>query len=93
MIKHTEILSVQDYLDLVTGKCYIIRGNDDMELINQILKENGLKARNYKFANVEGFIKDKTDVVLVRCYVLDKKIQEYKTDLRWCEFPVQKLKG
>jgi hypothetical protein len=86
------MVSVQQYIERVTGKYYIIRGENDIEFINQILKDNGFKARNYKFDNVEQFIKDKTDVVLVQCYVENEE-KELVTDLRWYEFPAQKVQS
>ena len=39
MVKSEQIYSPQNYLEAVTGNCYIIRGDNDIEEIEKILED------------------------------------------------------
>ena len=41
MVKSNKVYSPSEYLEAVTGKYYIIRGEDDISEIQNILAENG----------------------------------------------------
>ena len=86
MVRSNELYSVQQYLMLVTGKCYICRADDDIAFIEQILKENELELWNYPLDEIDHIVENELDVVLVQCYSLDDS-DNMVGELRWFEVP------
>lgn len=87
------LFSLQSYLDMCTGKCYILGADENAsEFINSILKAHNVKnsvgtaIRNYAFDDIEKVISDNAKVVLVNVSDYDeegKPVREY----RWYEVP------
>lgn len=87
MVKSEQIYSPQKYLDGVTGNCYIIDGDNDIELIRGILNECGYELWDYPMSEIGHIVENNLDVVLVECMVYNKSTKEYETVYRWFEVP------
>ncbi len=60
-------LSPQKYLEAVTGKCYIIKGDDDEHFINVMLEEHGLDFKSYPEDTNITKVKQGFDYIRVEC--------------------------
>lgn len=89
MVKSERIYSPQSYLESVTGNCYIIRGDNDIELIQEILTENGaeLKLWDYPLSEIDHIVENDLNVVLVDCMVWNGEAREFQHEYRWFEVP------
>lgn len=85
MVKSEHIYSPQNYLELVTGKCYVVKGDNDIETIESILKENGYNLRNYPLSEIDSIVENNLGVVLVDCMVWNDEINEFEHSYRWFE--------
>ena len=85
MVKSNEIYSPQNYLELVTEKCYIHNGDNDVEFIEKILEENGLCLWSYDLTEIDHIVENKLDVVLVDCMIYNEKVGEFQHVYRWFE--------
>ena len=56
IIKSKKLYSPQNYLELITGKTYIIQEDNDIELIERILEQEGYCLWNYSINEVEHLI-------------------------------------
>ena len=65
MVKSEQIYSPQNYLEGVTGNCYIINGDDDVGLIERVLYENNLDLWSYPLSEIDHIVENELDVVLV----------------------------
>lgn len=91
MIVNKEFYSAQNYIELATGKCYIIDGDNDVESIRHLLKLDKKKIKDYDFQDTS-FIEEGVDVVLVDCLVWDESKDEYLHELHWFEVPKDAIK-
>lgn len=89
MVKSEQIYSPQSYLEAVTGKCYIINGDNDMELIQEILVENGYTDElwDYPLSEIGHIVENELNVVLVDCMVYNEDKKEFEHVYRWFEVP------
>lgn len=87
MVKSERIYSPQNYLEAVTGNCYIINGDNDIELIENILEEQDCCLWSYALTEIDHIVGNKLDVVLVDCMVYNEKINEFEHVYRWFEVP------
>ena len=89
MVKSEQIYSPQSYLEAVTGKCYLIRGDNDIELIQEILVENGYvdELWDYPLSEIDHIVENKLNVVLVDCMVVNPETDEFEHVYRWFEVP------
>lgn len=85
MVKSEKLYSPQTYLELVTGKCYIVDSDDDIEFIENIIKDEDLWS--YPLSEIEHIVEEEIDVVLVDCMVYNENSHEYEHVLRWFEVP------
>lgn len=85
IVKSKKLYSPQNYLELITGKTYIVQGANDIELIEKILKQEGYCLWNYSINEVEHLIESEIPVVLVDCIVYNKYKKEYEHEYRWFE--------
>lgn len=85
MVVEERIFSPQEYLELVTGKCYITRSENDVEFIENILQQEGLELWTYPLPEIDHIVENELDVVLVDCLVWDKTKFEFEHVYRWCE--------
>lgn len=83
MIVSNELFSPQAYLEEVTGKCYIIDGEDDYITIRGILQENNKNKRLYELKDVDKIIEG--EFVLVECMCYNEMKGDWFKELIWCE--------
>lgn len=89
MVKSEHIYSPQGYLDAVTGKCYVVAGDNDIEFMENILKRNGLADElwNYPLSEIDHIVENELNVVLVDCMVVNEVTDEFEHVYRWFEVP------
>ena len=87
MVKSEQIYSAQSYLEAVTGKCYVIREDDDVEAIQRILHHTGSNLWDYPLSEIEHIVENNLDVVLVDCLFWNEDNHEFDHILRWFEVP------
>ena len=87
MVKSNRIYSPQQYLEAVTGKCYIVRDDDDISTITRILSHTGWNLWNYPLSEIDHIVENNIDVVLVDCMHWNEKRHEFDHILRWFEVP------
>ena len=87
MVKSEQIYSPQNYLEGVTDNCYIIRGDDDVSLIERILCENGYELWNYPMSEIDHIVENNLNVVLVDCMVVNEETDQFEHQYRWFEVP------
>jgi hypothetical protein len=89
MVKSEKIYSPQNYLEAITGNCYIINGEDDIKLIRETLDENGYAGKlwDYPLSEIDHIVENKLNVVLVECMVVNSETDEFETVYRWFEVP------
>jgi len=85
MIKSKQTYSPQNFVDAVTGYCYIFRQEDTVKEIHNLLKRHGFPLRDYPINKIENIVENNIPVVLVDVsgFKGDKWVQEY----RWFEVP------
>ena len=87
LVKSETIYSPQNFVDAVTGKCYIIDSDDDVKEIEKLLKINGFEGWNYPLSEIDHIVENELNVVLVECMVYNKKKREFEHEYRWFEVP------
>lgn len=87
MVKSEHIYSPQNYLEAVTGECYIIRGDDDIAEIETILEDYDYSFWNYPLSEIDHIVENGLDVVLVDCMVYNEDKKEFEHVYRWFEVP------
>ena len=87
MVKSERIYSPQNYLMAVTGECYIIRGENDIESIEAILEDYDLELWNYPLSEIDHIVENSLNVVLVDCMVVSEDTDEFEHQYRWFEVP------
>lgn len=85
MVKSEQIYSPQNYLEAITGQCYVIRGDNDIDTIETILETYGYNFWNYPLSEIGHIVENKLDVVLVDCMVYNEDKKEFEHVLRWFE--------
>lgn len=87
-VKSERIYSPQNYLEEVTGKCYIVSGEDDIGFIEAVLEENGCdELWNYPLSEIDHIVENNLNVVLVDCMVVNEETDEFEHIYRWFEVP------
>lgn len=89
MIKSEKLYSPQSYLRLVTGKTFVIDGDNDVESIELILEQEGYDLWSYAFTEIEHIVENKISVVLVDCLVYNEKTEEFDRVFRWFEVDLE----
>ena len=89
MVKSEKIYSPQNYLEAITGNCYIIGGENDVELIQTILVENGYgdELWDYPMSEIGHIVENDLNVVLVDCMVVNEETDQFEHQYRWFEVP------
>ena len=87
MVKSEQIYSPQNYFEAVTGQCYVIRGDNDIDTIETILETYGYNFWNYPLSEIDHVVENELDVVLVDCMVYNEDKKEFEHVLRWFEVP------
>ena len=86
MVKSEKIYSPQQYLEVITGKCYIVR-DDDIATIEKILRHTGNNLWNYPMSEIDHIVENNLDVVLVDCMYWNEDKHEFDHIFRWFEVP------
>ena len=87
MVKSDYFLSPQEYLEIVTGKTFIISGDNDCEYIERQLEKEGLsKLWSFPLSELTEAANSDIDIVLVDCMYEDEN-DGYCHTLRWFELP------
>ncbi|MEE1084957.1 MAG: hypothetical protein UH850_14620 [Paludibacteraceae bacterium] len=87
MVKSDKVYSPQAYLEAVTGDCYVIRGDNDIDTIQCILDDHGFNLWDYPMSEINHIFENNLDVVLVDCMVVNEKTDEFEHVYRWFEVP------
>lgn len=88
MVRSEKIYSPQAYLEAVTGKCYVISGEDDVEFIGIVLAQNDLtELWDFPLSEIDHIVKNKLNVVLVDCMVVNEETDQFEHVYRWFEVP------
>ena len=87
MVKSEQTYSPQNYLEAVTGQCYVVRGDNDIDTIETILETYGYNFWNYPLSEIDHIVENEIDVVLVDCMVYNEDKKEFEHVLRWFEVP------
>ena len=67
-VKSNMIYSPQNYLEALTGNCYIIHGREPvLKQVRRILKENNLPIKSYSLKETAKAVCVKYPIVLVDC--------------------------
>lgn len=85
MVKSEQIYSPQNYLEGITGQCYIISGDDDINFIQNVFKVEGYELWDYPLSEIDHIVENNLNVVLVECMVYNKEIKEFEYIYRWFE--------
>ena len=91
MVVTKKLYSPQEFVEVLTGKCYIFRSDDDIEEIHDLLRENGLETEEYPLWDysldaIEHIVEHDIPVVLVGVLVEDDD-GKLNQELRWFEIP------
>ena len=87
MVKSGTIYSPQNYLELVTGKCFMIDSENDVKFIEKILKKECGSVRSYPLSEIQHIVEEGLDVVLVDCMIVNQKTDDFEHVYRWFEVP------
>lgn len=87
MVKSEKIYSPQNYLEIVTGKCYIISGENDVEFIEKILEKEYDSVWSYPLSEIDHIVENDLNVVLVDCMVVNSETDNFEHVYRWFEVP------
>lgn len=87
MVKSEQIFSPQNYLEAVTGNCYFCNTDDDLELIDNILTQEGFKLWDYPLSEIDHIVANNINVVLVDCMVTNPETDQFEHVYRWFEVP------
>ena len=84
-----EIYSPQNYIESVTGNCYIFRNDKDVYAeIQNILYLNGLENLwDYPLTDIEHIVESQINVVLVDVSDYNAKTGNWVKEYRWFEVP------
>ena len=85
MVKSEQIYSPQNYLEMITGNCYVISGANDVETIECILEDHGYNLWNYALSEIDHIVENNINVVLVDCMVYNDDTNEFEHTYRWFE--------
>lgn len=87
MVKSEKIYSPQQYLKAITDRCYVIRGENDIEFIQGVLYEDGSELWDYPMSEIAHIVENDLNVVLVDCMVVNPETDQFEHQYRWFEVP------
>lgn len=87
MVKSERIYSPQSYLETVTDRCYIVRGENDITFIGDVLEYENLELWNYPLSEIDHIVENNLNVVLVDCMVVNEETDQFEHQYRWFEVP------
>lgn len=78
----------QQFVENITGHCYIFNGDDDVGHIAAILEESGYdNLWDYAMSELDPIVQHDLQVVLVDCMVWFEGKGQYEHEYRWWEVP------
>lgn len=87
LVKSEQIYSPQNYLELITNKCYVLRGDNDIKFIEGVLFYEGYELWNYPLSEIDHIVENNLSVVLVDCMVVNTETDQFEHQYRWFEVP------
>ena len=87
MVKSEKIYTLQSYLKAITGKAFIVDGDNDIEFIESVLAHEGFELWNYPMSEIDHIVENNLDVVLVNCMVVNEETNQFEHIYRWFEVP------
>lgn len=89
-VQSKKVFSPQEFLEIMTGKTFIINSDNDIEYIHKILKQEGIEDEEYPIYDypvdkIDVILDAETYVVLVDCLVWDESCDQFKHEYRWFE--------
>ena len=92
MVVSKKLWTPQTFVEAITGKCYIIEGDDDVGLISRLLEENDCSELwDYPMDEIDHIVENSIPVVLIDCMVYSEERQQYEHEYRWWEIPEDKI--
>jgi hypothetical protein len=92
MVVSKKLWTPQTFVEAITGKCYIIEGDDDVGLIDRLLEENDHgDLWNYPIDEIDHIVENSIPVVLIDCMVYNEDKEQYEHEYRWWEIPENKI--
>lgn len=92
MVASKKLWTPQTLLEAITGKCYVIEGDDDVGLISRLLEENDCaNLWDYPMDEIDHIVDNSIPVVLVDCMVYSEEHQQYEHEYRWWQVPEDKI--
>ena len=84
-----QIYSPQNYLEIVTGKCFFFHLSESIEVqVNRILCDEDLgSVRSYALSDLSSLVEDGTNVVLVDMSDFNDATSAWESNLMWYEIP------
>ncbi len=89
IVRYEGAFSPQNYVEAVTGQCYLLQADNIAEMIMEIqhyLNINGYYLQSYPLSALQQVLESKLDVVLVELAGEDSR-GEWDTVYRWFEAP------
>lgn len=92
LVKSKKLWSPQEFVEVITGHCYIIDGDDDVGTIGRLLEENDHgDLWDYPLSDIDHIVENDIPVVLIDCLVYDDDKGQYEHEYRWWEVPEDKF--
>jgi hypothetical protein len=92
MVLSKQVFTPQTFLEVITGKCYIINDSNDIEFIHEMLVDEGFEDDDsctlwdYPLDEIGEIVENEVDVVLVECCYFDDD-DILQKEYRWFEVP------
>lgn len=84
----------QEYVEAITGKCYIINDDNDSITIRQVLEANGYpNVWDYMLDEINNIPENVRQIVLVDCLIWNEHEGQYVHSYRWFQVPDDKVEN
>ena len=89
MVVTNKLYSPQEFVEVLTGKYYIIDGDNDIDEIHELLCQNGVESEenplwDYPLNEIDHIALNDINVVLVDVMIINDD-DEFEHELRWFE--------
>ena len=94
MVATNKVFSPQNFVEVLTDRCYVFDGENDIDMIHAILVENGIEGIeddtlwDYPLNEIDEISRLELDVVLVEVCYFDEDFNLQK-EFRWFEIPAR----
>lgn len=91
MVATNKIYIPSQFVEVLTGKYYIFDGDNDIDEIHELLRQNGIESGenplwDYPLNEIEHIVENGINVVLVNVMV-ENENGDLKHEYRWFEIP------